>query len=111
MNGSRVKLSAVAVLGPALLAGCYLQQGGWLELSPAYRERHLLGLTPDEVVRRLGKPDFDPRYPPGWKPGEPPYWQDEAKDGPLHLGYAQGWNRCVIRFEGGRVSSVGFVWK
>jgi len=75
------------------------------------------GLTPEQVISRLGPPDSDPRNPvrgapPGYKP-----WTSEAEDGPLQLLYNDGdfpdsffhphfGHDYSIIFENGRVSQV-----
>lgn len=91
----------------ALFGGCYLQQGGWMMLSPKYDQSRLLGLTRDEVLQRLGPPSFDPKSAPMYTTRP---W-DDAEDGPYYLGYYQGWATCSITFKDGKVDSVKRFWK
>ena len=88
-------------------------------------ETKLAGLTPEEVIAKLGTPSFDPRKPygsptklasaknpygPTTLPATVPAWS-EATDGPLSLGYFKGWHTYSIDFENGRVKHVRHTMK
>jgi hypothetical protein len=81
-----------------LLLGLILvvQTGALMFIWPSYSERNLLGLTPDEVINRLGKPSMDPRRL-GWR---------EDRDGPLFLNYGWNWTTTSIKFENGHAVQV-----
>lgn len=106
-----VKLGVTAAVVAVLLGGCYLQQGGWIMLNPAYGQARLSGLTSAQVVQRLGPATDDPRLPYKGFVKRPRYWASEAVDGPLSLAYYQGWGTCVIEFRNDRVVSVRRFWK
>jgi len=73
-----------------------VQTGALMFIWPAYSERELLGLTPDQVVSKLGKPTMDPRVL-RWR---------EDRDGPLFLNYDWNWTTTTIVFEHNRVVRV-----
>jgi hypothetical protein len=87
-------------------------------ILPRYRERNLLGLTHQQVIARLGQPDFDPSKPYPFK-GQPsagwtttrPEWTSEAECGPLLIGYNLGWTSCRIEFHNDHVVSVQLLAK
>ena len=101
------------VIGPlslVLLVGFWLQQGGWMDISPKYEQQNLLGLTVMQVIQKLGTPTNDPRVPR--YAATQPEWVSEAINGtPLYLAYYQGWNTCVIWFRNDRVTRVDMHWK
>jgi hypothetical protein len=103
-----LKITIVLAVILVVVVGFYLQQGGWMMWNPKYDQAHLLGLTSAQVVQSLGTPSHDPRIPIGG--GSRPEWSSEA-DGPLYLGYFQGWGTCVIEFQHDRVVSVKRGWK
>jgi hypothetical protein len=109
------KTLLVCMVVACLPIGCYLQQGGWMMIGPRYTKARLLGLTPDEVIRMLGKPSNDPRVPWDFYHGRPsatqPHWRGEAEDGPLFLAYYQGWATCRVDFKDGHVVDVQKFWK
>jgi hypothetical protein len=80
--------------------------GIWVYWLPRYSEKNLLGLTPNQVVERLGPPSYDPRRAlfGSTRPG----WTNEEQDGPLVLGYYRGWTTVSIEFKNERVVAV---WK
>jgi hypothetical protein len=94
-------------IGFAAVAGLYLTSclwwGVWINWEPKYDLKNLSGLTPDQVVQRLGPPWFDPRATDGWK--------SEQENGPLALGYRSGAYGIVIRFNNNKVVSVDHVVK
>ena len=103
-----LKISTVLVIIFVALFCFYLQQGGWIMWNPKYDQARLLGLTSAQVIQKLGPASHDPRIPVG--AGSSPEWTGEA-DGPLYLGYFQGWGTCVIEFQHDRVVSVQRFWK
>jgi hypothetical protein len=84
------------------LTSC-LWWGVWINWEPKYDLRNLVGLTPAQVVQRLGPPSFDPRVTDGWK--------SEQEDGPLSLGYTSGVYSITIRFNNDRVFRVDHYTK
>jgi hypothetical protein len=73
--------------------------GGIMLLLPEYSEGSLVGLTPDQVIERLGPPwGGDPRKH-GW---------EESRDGPLLFEYEWNWTSTTIQF---RENQVEHVWR
>lgn len=79
--------------------------GVWINWEPKYDLKNLTGLTPAQVVQRLGTPYYDPRLPStnGWK--------NEQVDGPLALAYRSGVYYITIRFSGDKVVRVDHYTK
>jgi hypothetical protein len=82
---------------------------GWGATPDArFSKNGLLGLTPDDVVARLGSPDFDDRVPPpkgiGWTAAKEPAW------GPMTMRYLdrRRWRafEYSVLFENGHVADV-----
>jgi hypothetical protein len=80
----------------------YVECGGLIFWWPDYSERDLLGLTPEQVIARLGPPDGDPRQHG---------WRTEDKDGPLEFGYGWNWAEMLIDFTENHVTRVSKYWK
>src|SRR5689334_1441194 len=68
--------------------------------------KKLKGLTPEQVIARVGPPEYDPRLPTygSWTPA------DEASGDPLKFYYHDPWSllghEYAIVFRGGRVVDV-----
>ena len=80
--------------------------------DPRFQTSKLIGLTPEEVIQRLGPPRVDPRIakPKPYWPREAPWSPDnEAVQGPLRFYYYDhrwmGFEYGII-FEHNRVSKV-----
>jgi hypothetical protein len=95
-------ISAVFAVAIALYLTSCLWWGVWTKWEPKYDLKNLVGLTPAQVVGRLGPPDFDSRGN-GWK--------SEAEDGPLSLAYKSGTYWVAIRFSHGKVVRVDHTQK
>lgn len=94
---------AAAVIFIAITFGAWAYRG--INGDPRMRIGNLRGLTPAEVVARLGPPDYDPRrLTPPWTPA------DEQKGHPLKLYYHDRWSwlghECGIVFKQGRVVQI-----
>jgi hypothetical protein len=102
-----MKSPRVILMGFAAAAGLYLTSclwwGVWINWEPKYDLKNLSGLTPDQVVQRLGPPWFDPRRDEGWK--------SEKESGLLVLAYRSGTYGIVIRFNNNKVVSIDHVVK
>ncbi|HEY1685504.1 MAG TPA: hypothetical protein VGG19_12130 [Tepidisphaeraceae bacterium] len=87
--------------------------GIWMPLEPAYQLKNLQGLTPSEVIKRLGTPWNDPRVVPWYASKSTTWhvWKNEEEDGPLYIDYVEGWDMCVIGFHNNQVVSVKFYQK
>lgn len=65
--------------------------------NPKYDLQRVQGLTPDEVIARLGQPDFDPRKQ-GW---------NEKEWGPLQFDYNEFFGKgYLLTFENNHVVRV-----
>ena len=81
---------------------CYALFGGLMFLDPSYSDQVLLGLTPDQVVAKLGPADIDPRQH-GWTDGDP--------NNPLLLDYEWNMAGTIVEFKDGHVIHIWKSWK
>lgn len=88
----------------SLVAYCTRDHFLWIPWNPAYSPSALIGRSPEEVVKQLGPPSFDPR-------SRTPIWDEDA-NGPLYLGYyGQFGATCTIVFKDGKVVEVRHTFK
>lgn len=99
-----MKSRHLLAIGTSLAVLLYLSScfwwGVWIFWEPKYDSRNLVGLTPDQVVQRLGPAWYDPR-----RVG-PRGWQSEQRDGPLSLAYRSGVFGVTIDFRDNKVFNV-----
>jgi hypothetical protein len=104
--GSQIKRGVVGTLLFAVAGYVVWWVWAGAQPDPKFGIDNLRGLTPDQVIQRLGPPTSDPRRPEfgGWTPSL------EPKDGPLVFIYDEnrgwaGWGHGIV-FDNGKVSKV-----
>jgi len=111
-------IRAFIILIAILFCFMFWEFGEAMRFLPRYQEKNLLGLSPDQVIARLGEPDYDPRkaFPlkgkpsTGWNTTQPS-WTSEEESGPLVLGYYLRWTTCRIEFHNDHVVNVQIYGK
>src|SRR5262245_48796424 len=77
-----------------------------VQWNPRFQLEALQGKTPDEVVKALGSPDFDPRV--STVDGN---WMED-RDGPYWIAYyGRLGTTCTIKFKNDKVALITFTNK